>query len=78
MTVEKYLNICFIRVNDTIFHTEQSRSGGAGMNAEIIAIGDEVLLGQIQDTNSRFIAQTLLSEGIAIQFMSVIPDASVI
>lgn len=44
------------------------------MNAEIIAIGDEILLGQIQDTNSRFIAQTLLSEGIAIQFMSVIPD----
>ncbi len=44
------------------------------MNAEIIAIGDEILLGQIQDSNSRFIARTLLSEGITVRHISVIAD----
>ena len=29
------------------------------MNAEIITIGDEILIGQIVDTNSAYIAQEL-------------------
>jgi len=44
------------------------------MNAEIIAIGDEILLGQIQDTNSQWISRKLLAEGIAVKYISVIPD----
>lgn len=44
------------------------------MNAELIAIGDELLLGQTLDTNSHWIARTLLSEGIAVKKMTVIAD----
>ncbi len=36
------------------------------MRAEIIAIGSELLLGQIVDTNSAFIAKRLAEIGIAI------------
>ncbi len=44
------------------------------MKAEIIAIGDEVLLGQIENTNAGWIARQLAREGIAVHHMSVIPD----
>ena len=33
-------------------------------NAEIITIGTEILLGEIVDTNSRYIARVLRDEGI--------------
>ncbi len=44
------------------------------MLAEIIAIGDEVLLGQIENTNAGWIARKLSAEGIKVHAMSVIPD----
>ena len=34
------------------------------MKAEIITIGDEILIGQITDTNSSWIADQLVSNGI--------------
>lgn len=46
------------------------------MNAELIAIGDELLLGQTMDSNSHWIAGTLLEEGIAVKRMTVIADDS--
>ena len=47
---------------------------GAGMNVEIIAIGDEILLGQVQDTNSAWIARRFASEGTPIGRISVVGD----
>ncbi|MBE8723230.1 competence/damage-inducible protein A [Sphingobacterium pedocola] len=44
------------------------------MNAEIITIGDEILLGQIVDTNSAWIAQYLGQADIAIRFITSISD----
>jgi nicotinamide-nucleotide amidase len=44
------------------------------MKAEIIAIGDEILMGQTLDTNSHWIARTLLDEGIAVHTVTVVPD----
>jgi len=44
------------------------------MNAEIITIGDEILIGQIVDTNSAWIAQELSNLGISILKMSSISD----
>jgi len=44
------------------------------MKAEIISIGDEVLLGHIVDTNSPFIARALSSLGLTIQGQSVVGD----
>ena len=35
------------------------------MKAEIITIGDEILIGQIIDTNSAFIAQELNKIGVS-------------
>jgi len=47
------------------------------MNAEIITIGDEILIGQILDSNSQWIAQQLNSLGISVyQVTSVQDDAS--
>jgi nicotinamide-nucleotide amidase len=46
------------------------------MNAELIAIGDELLFGQTLDTNSQWIARALSAEGIAVRRVSVVPDDS--
>lgn len=44
------------------------------MKAEIIAIGTEILLGEIVDTNSAFIAQRLPQLGIDLLYTSVVGD----
>lgn len=44
------------------------------MNAEIITIGDEILIGQIVDTNSQWIAQELNKVGISIHQVTSIQD----
>ncbi len=44
------------------------------MNAIIITIGDEILLGQILDTNSQYMATRLTSIGVEVIEMLTIPD----
>jgi competence/damage-inducible protein CinA-like protein len=44
------------------------------VNAEIIAIGTEILLGEITDTNSVFIARTLRDIGVNLYFMTSVGD----
>ncbi|MBX7152308.1 competence/damage-inducible protein A [bacterium] len=44
------------------------------MNAEIIIIGDEILLGLVTDTNSAFIARTFAPLGIAIRRITKVGD----
>lgn len=44
------------------------------MNAIIITIGDEILLGQILDTNSRYIASGLTGLGVEVVEMFSVPD----
>lgn len=44
------------------------------MKAEIIAIGDEVLLGHVENTNGGWIARQLSVFGIMVERMTVIPD----
>nr|WP_263327945.1 competence/damage-inducible protein A [Neobacillus sp. Marseille-Q6967] len=44
------------------------------MNAEIIAVGSELLLGQIVNTNARFISQQLAGIGINVYFHTVVGD----
>src|ERR1700749_4767244 len=44
------------------------------MLAEIITIGDEILIGQIGDTNSVFIAQQLNAIGIRVKQISSVSD----
>ena len=44
------------------------------MKAEIITIGDELLIGQIQDTNSSFIGETLTAEGVEVIFKTSVGD----
>src|SRR5215813_3721672 len=41
-------------------------------NAEIVAIGSELLLGQIVDTNSAWMAQRLTALGVNLYFKSVV------
>jgi nicotinamide-nucleotide amidase len=43
-------------------------------NAEIVAIGSELLLGQIVDTNSAWMAQRLTTLGVNLYFTSVVGD----
>lgn len=45
-----------------------------GMTAEIITIGDEILIGQIVDTNSAFIAEELNKIGITVHQISSVSD----
>ena len=44
------------------------------MNAEILAVGHELLMGEIVDTNSSYIAQQLSGTGITVKWMSHIGD----
>ena len=44
------------------------------MRTEIITIGDEILTGQIADTNSPFIAEKLTAEGIEVVFSTSVGD----
>ncbi|WP_163103309.1 competence/damage-inducible protein A [Peribacillus alkalitolerans] len=44
------------------------------MNAEIIAVGSELLLGQIVNTNARFLSQQLAEIGINVYYHTVVGD----
>ncbi len=44
------------------------------MNAEIVAIGSELLLGQIVDTNSAWMAQRLANQGVNLFYKTVVGD----
>jgi nicotinamide-nucleotide amidase len=44
------------------------------MNAEIIAVGTELLLGQILNTNAKFLSQKLASLGIDVYYQTVVGD----
>jgi nicotinamide-nucleotide amidase len=44
------------------------------MNAEIITIGDEILIGQIVDTNSAFIAEELNKIGVSVYQITSVQD----
>ena len=44
------------------------------MNAEIVAIGSELLLGQIVDTNSAWMAQQLAPLGVNLLYKTVVGD----
>ncbi|BBW96610.1 competence/damage-inducible protein A [Geobacillus icigianus] len=44
------------------------------MNAEIIAVGSELLLGQIVNTNAQFLSQQLAALGINVYFQTVVGD----
>lgn len=45
-----------------------------GLRAEIISVGTEILLGDIQDTNSRYLAQQLPALGIGLYFLHQVGD----
>ncbi|MDN6839173.1 MAG: molybdopterin-binding protein, partial [Tetragenococcus halophilus] len=44
------------------------------MKAEIIAVGTEILLGQIDNTNTTFLAEELAGLGIEVYYQSVVGD----
>ncbi len=44
------------------------------MNAEIVAIGTELLLGQIVDTNAAYIAEQLNNSGVGVLYKSTVGD----
>ncbi|MFK2825061.1 competence/damage-inducible protein A [Bacillus sp. B190/17] len=46
------------------------------MNAEIIAVGSELLLGQITNTNAQFLSQQLAEIGINVYYHTVVGDNS--
>lgn len=47
------------------------------MHAEIIAVGTEILLGQIVDTNTRLVSQVLADLGIDVYYQTVVGDNEV-
>lgn len=44
------------------------------LNGEIIAVGSELLLGQIANTNAKFISQQLAGIGVNVFFHTVVGD----
>src|SRR5512139_4066382 len=52
----------------------QSSVRGSDMKAEIIASGTELLLGELADTNTAFIASQLATLGIDLYYASIVGD----
>ena len=44
------------------------------MKAEIIAIGNELVIGDTQDTNSAYLSSQMIELGIEINSIKIIPD----
>ena len=44
------------------------------MNAEIIAVGTELLLGQIANTNAQFLSEQLAELGVNVYYHTVVGD----
>ena len=44
------------------------------MKAEIIAVGTEILTGQIVNTNARFLSEKLASLGVDVYFQTAVGD----
>lgn len=44
------------------------------MRAEIVTIGDELLYGQIEDSNSTFMAERLSASGMEVVFITTVGD----
>ena len=55
-------------------HAAKITNGKDGMNAEIISIGTELLLGEIVDTNSAHIARNLRDIGLNLFFTTTVGD----
>jgi nicotinamide-nucleotide amidase len=48
--------------------------GGPSVRAEIIAVGTELLLGQIANTNAQFLSEQLALAGVSVYFHTVVGD----
>jgi nicotinamide-nucleotide amidase len=51
-----------------------ARRGGHDLNSEIVAVGTELLLGQIANTNAQTISDALASIGVNVYYHSVVGD----
>jgi len=47
---------------------------GSSVNAGIVIIGDEILKGQVRDTNTHFLTSNLYNLGVKVEKVSVVPD----
>ncbi|HEV3473506.1 MAG TPA: competence/damage-inducible protein A [Actinomycetota bacterium] len=54
--------------------SQVGRVGACGLNAEIIGVGTELLLGQIANTNAQRISEALATIGVDVYYHSVVGD----
>src|ERR1041385_9092537 len=74
--VPPYFNSQSSRVANYEKHINQMSQGSDNNLAEIITIGDELLIGQVVDTNSAWMAQRLNEIGIRVKQISSVSDDS--
>ena len=70
LNIEKKIDLCVIVM---LINSKWSDK----MHAEIIAVGTEILLGQIVDTNTRLVGQVLADLGIDVYYQTVVGDNEV-
>jgi nicotinamide-nucleotide amidase len=56
------------------FNIEITHERSKAMNAEIIAVGSELLLGQISNTNAQYLSKQLADLGVNVYFHTVVGD----
>jgi nicotinamide-nucleotide amidase len=61
-------------LNHLFLYMEVSTEGGNQMNAEIIAVGSELLLGQIANTNAQYISEQLAEAGVNVYYHTTVGD----
>lgn len=64
----------FVKTNKYLLIPSKTNGGHEKMDAEIIAVGSELLLGQINNTNGRFLSQQFAQMGINVFYHTVVGD----
>lgn len=63
-----------MQLNFLLYLSEYYGCEGSDMNAEIISVGTELLMGQIVNSDAAFIAKQLTGLGIDSYFQTVVGD----
>ncbi len=72
-----FINFFCDKINETIkiaYIKYKRKSRGKKMKAEIIAVGTEILLGQVVNTNATYLSQELATLGFEVYYHTVVGD----
>lgn len=68
--ISEYLTWCYTEIKEIL----SEQKGNINMVTELIAVGTEILLGNIVNTNSAYLSEKCAELGLAVYYQSVVGD----